>query len=209
MRIALVILALAAVPAAGLAQPRSPLMRGDVALSTGSLSSSDAEADRYNNWAATGFVGLSGGRYWTDHVKTEIELLWSGNARSYGSDTSFLPGSYVYVIRRLQHTVFSAGQSYQFGRNALFHPFVTAGISLARERRSIERPTQTAYFPGGRTQVVPAELRTEREMETTPYAAVGFKTYFAERGFFRSDLKFDFDSDVDRVTWKAAFGMDF
>ena len=36
----------------------------------------------------------------------------------------------------------------------------------------------------------------------------GFKAYLAERGFFRTDLKVGVRSGVDRVIWRAGFGID-
>ena len=114
----------------------------------------------------------------------------------------------------------SVGQSYQFGRNALFHPFVTAGVDIERQRHEIERPAQSVAIYARsplNPQVVqvtgqisiPALTRTETAVTVSPYAAAGFKAYFTERGFFRTDLKVSVRSGIDRVIWRAGFGVDF
>ena len=112
------------------------------------------------------------------------------------------------------------GQSYQFGRNAQFHPFVAAGVDIEHRSHEIERPEQTVvlYSPSplnpqivdfaGRIQI-PALNRTETAITVSPYAATGFKAYFTERAFFRTDLKMSVRSEIDRVIWRAGFGVDF
>jgi hypothetical protein len=42
-----------------------------------------------------------------------------------------------------------------------------------------------------------------------PFAATGFKAYFNERGFFRTDLKLQFRGGVEQVAWKVGVGVDF
>jgi hypothetical protein len=196
------------VPASLFAQLPAPIARFDAAAGTGIIGTAHADAPRYDRWAQSVFGDMSAGFYWTDHLKTEVDLLWASETTTYSSEP-FEAGGYVQVMHRFQNRVFSAAQTYQFGRNAFFHPFVTAGVSVDRERRSFERPAQTAYFSATRTFPVAAELRTVTHVGARPFAATGFKAYFSERGFFRSDLKLDFEHGIEQVTWKAAFGVDF
>jgi hypothetical protein len=209
MRFELVLFVLTAaafIPVDGFAQPPAPLARGDVAASTGFIGTTHAEAPIYNRWANSGLGDISGGFYWTDHLKTEIDLLRAGEATAYGSERAGSPGSYVQLTHHYRSGVFAAGQSYQFGRNAFFHPFVTAGVSVDRERQSHER---TVYLSSAGRAVLPTEIRTETRVRARPFVATGFKAYFSERGFFRTDLKLDIQSGVEQVAWKAGFGVDF
>ena len=110
------------------------------------------------------------------------------------------PLSSIFLEHAYQSFAVSVGQSYQFGRNALFHPFVAAGVDIERLRHEIERPAQSVAIYARsplNPQVVqvtgqipiPALTRTETAVTVSPYAAAGFKAYFTERGFFRTDLK--------------------
>ena len=126
--------------------PPSPLARADVTASIGSFSAKRAEAEEYNDWTHSLFGGIGGGYYWSDHLKTEIDVASARPRRVYASEPAGVPESplsSIFQEHAYQSVAVSVGQSYQFGRNALFHPFVTAGIDIERQRHEIERPAQS------------------------------------------------------------------
>jgi hypothetical protein len=201
----------------------SPLARFDVTASIGSFGAKRPEASDYDDWTRSLFAGIGGGYYWTDHLKTEVEVSSGGRAETYKTEPAGVPESPQSIIF-LEHTyesvILSVGQSYQFGRNAHFHPFVTAGVDVERLRHEIERPAQSVSIysrsplnpqvvQNNRQVPIPALTRTETAVTVSPYAAAGFKAYFTERGFFRTDLKVSVGSGIDRVIWRAGFGVDF
>jgi hypothetical protein len=203
--------------------PPSPLARADITASIGSFGAKRAEAPEYNQWTHSLFAGVGGGYYWTDHLKTEIEVASGGEAEVYGAEPAGLaesPLSSIYLEHDYRSVNVSVGQSYQFGRNALFHPFVTAGVDVERVRHEIDRPAQSVVIYD-RSQLNPqivqavrqipisALTRTETAVTLSPYAAAGFKAYFTERGFFRADFKVSVGRGVERVIWRAGFGADF
>lgn len=218
----LLVAALHPQPALCQQNPPSPLARADVTATIGSFSAKRAEAEEYNDWTHSLLGGIGGGYYWSDHLKTEIDVASRGRAELYSSEPAGVPGSplsSIFQEHAYQSVAVSVAQSYQFGRNALFHPFVTAGIDIERQRHEIERPAQSiAIYVRSPlnpqiSQVsghisIPALSRTETAVTVTPYAAAGFKAYFTERGFFRTDLKIGIRSGIDRVVWSAGFGAD-
>jgi hypothetical protein len=201
----------------------SPLARADIAASIGSFSAKRADASEYDQWTHSLAGTVGGGFYWTDHLKTEVDVASAGKAEAYGSEPAGIaesPLSSIFLEHAYRSVAVCAGQSYQFRRNALFHPFVGAGVDIERRRHEIERPAQSVavytrnplnpqIITATRQISMPALSRTETTVAVSPYAAAGFKAYFTERGFFRTDLKVSLGSGVDRVTWRAGFGADF
>ncbi|MEO8256372.1 MAG: hypothetical protein ABI868_03415 [Acidobacteriota bacterium] len=203
--------------------PPSPLARVDITATVGSFSARRTEAPEYDEWTHSLFTSAGGGYYWTDHLKTEIDVASIGRSKAYGNepaDVPDAPGSTIFLIHGYQGFAISAGQSYQFGRNALFHPFVTGGVDVERRRHEIDRPAQSVAVytrsplnpqsvQVSRQIPIPALQRTVSTVTVAPYAAAGFKAYFTERGFFRTDLKVTGRGGIDRVVWRAGFGVDF
>jgi hypothetical protein len=203
--------------------PSSALARTDITASIGSFGAKRPEASEYNDWTHSLFVGIGGGYYWTDHLKTEVDVSSGGRGEVYGTESAGVPESpqsSIYLEHAYQSVTVSVGQSYQFGRNALFHPFITAGVDIERLRHEIERPAQSVdiytrsplnpqVVQVNQRIPIPALTRTETAVTVSPYAAAGFKAYFTERGFFRTDLKVSAWSGIDRVIWRAGFGVDF
>jgi hypothetical protein len=214
MRIASVVLVACFFTPAGLAgQARDPVARADIAATIGSFSSHQEDLDEYNRWAHAFFRAVSAGYYWTDHLKTEGEIAWAGTAEAYGSRPLSVPGAplwaRVYSEHYFDHVLGSLGQTYQFGRNAVFHPFVTAGVDIVREVERLERPLQTVPVDSRPPIVVPEQETVDRRVAAHPFAATGFKAYFTDRGFFRMDLKLGFREEVEHVVWKVGVGLDF
>jgi Outer membrane protein beta-barrel domain len=196
------------------AQPRSPVSRVDLTGTIGSLSVDKSELTEYNNWFSSWSGGGSVGWYWTDHLKTEVELAASNridrDAYTYeqvGNLQISRESEYQFSTRRV-----AVGQHYQFFRNAVFHPFVAAGIDFNWERIAQEDGPERVFDITGRQNSIgePAVRRPERtELHTRPFATLGFKAYMTPRAFFRTDLKFVIDGGVEEALFRFGFGVDF
>jgi hypothetical protein len=199
---ALVVLLL--IPAAVRGQSPPPVSRADVAVSTGWFAADRQGASSCCGlWSSGLFKGVSAGYYWTDHVKTEATVASPGTTEGYSFFTERLAnGSFRYTSEqhRYDGTKFSIAQTYQFGRNSTFHPFVTAGLDVDRERDAIERYTSG---PGP----VETEL-VETAIRTRAFAGVGFKAYFSERAFFKGEARFAGGRRPEQMTWTAGVGVD-
>jgi hypothetical protein len=184
----------------------APVTRMDISASIGAFTADRGlDRDVCCGWTGSFFKGIGAGYYWTDHLKSEIEIGWPGENEAY----RYLPGESsgrTFTVTTEEHTFtstkFSAGQLYQFGRNAMFHSFVGAGVEFDRERDEIERRIQTERGALPPTQV------TETALRTRPYLTSGFKAYFSERTFFRGEVKLAIRDQIDQVSWKSGFGVD-
>jgi hypothetical protein len=194
------------VPIGAFAQPAAPLARADVTLSAGAFTGRHPGDALDGPWAGTALADLTGGFYWTDHLKTEVAVGWTGEATAIGSE---LQPEFVYFFRRYENRLISLSQAYQFGRNAYVHPFVAGGIEVDRERYTIDRPIQSAYRAPGLIVTLPAQIETGRRTRVRPFATAGLKLYTSARMFFRTDLKAAVRHGIDQVAWKAGFGIDF
>ena len=196
-------------PAAASAQTlQMPVTRGDASASIGWFGADRRlSGECCSGWSAGLFKGIAGGYYWTDNLKTEVELGWPGETEAYSYTSTPLPGS-LSAFQYDEHTFtglkLSAAQQYQFGRNQMFHPFVGGGVELDRQRDEIERRTETSR--GGFTST----MFTDTVLIARPFVTTGFKAYFSERSFFRTEFKVAFREDgVEQIAWKGGVGVDF
>ena len=204
-----VLVVLVLLPSVARGQPApTPLPRVDVAVATGWFA-----ADRSirgdgccSSWSSSLFKGVSGGYYWTEHHKTEVELAAPGPTDGFSSFSERLAtGSFRYTYERHAITAarLSLAQAYQYGHNAFIHPFVRGGVDIDRERDEVERYTSIG------------PIQTEEESTATatrvrPFAAVGFKAYFSDRAFFRGEAKFNVGrNQLSQMAWTAGVGIDF
>jgi hypothetical protein len=215
MRAFIAVIACVLCPAWSEAQVTLP--RHDATVSIG-WAGSDSRLTSYGNWRASVFLGASGGQYWTDHLKTQIEAGWyqAGSRETYDE---FVIGDVRTSARsshRLRDIRLAVGQSYQFGRNDWFHPYVGAGADIIRRNIVLDRPAQTGYayntVPPNRppgTVVIPALRTNETTILVRPFIKTGVKMYASERMFFVTDLKLGFAPDLDHALWKLGVGFDF
>ena len=200
-----------------------PVTRGDFALFTGSFNLDTAELDdvdvqpHSDRWAHMAVFEANAGYYWTDHLKTEVAALWTTDGETYANGIYTAPGapvSYIYHQNRFTARQFGIGQQWQFGRNAMFHPWVGGGVDFVHVERELDQPAQFVYVnpsagrPGQQVPI-PAAVFHSATDRVLPFAALGFKAYFNERGFVRSDLKLHIKGEVQQVTWKIGVGVDF
>ncbi len=172
---------------------------------------SDVDNGWYNR-SAYGAVML--GWYWTDHLKSEVEFGVSSPAELYALRTISAPGQTTYTRseHRFSTRRVTAGQQYQFFRNAWAHPHVGAGVDLTWERHEEEVDPIYFYDSVARTTRVIADAETigpSIDFRVRPFAEVGTKLYFGQRGFFRTDLRLTFRDRVEEVIIRFGFGVDF
>ena len=193
-------------PQPGVTQPRL-----DSAGYLGWFNANKSGISPYNDWYNHSlYGGLSLGYYWTDHVKTEIDVGRTSEAEivSYGP-VGNEPGQLSFsapIEHYYRNVTLSVIQAYQFSRNAWFHPYLGAGLDIDWERHREERPAVISVRPG-----LIAGSRTDPSTDIHPKVAAvgGFKAYVSPRAFFRTDLKFTGARQLDQVIWRWGFGVDF
>lgn len=206
----------------------TPLPTRDVAAYVGHLDVSrtpDADPYYYPSRLRTVLGTAGAGFYWTEHVKTEIEVGRTSEGRTSGSRAVSVPGvpaGYrIYTVNQTITTLLSVSQSYQFFHNAWFHPFVTAGADVGWERVRVQIPEQRYYPPPvfGPTGTAPQTLpsipipagpdEVEHRVTTRLFGGAGFKAYLSQRAFFRTDLRIGAMSEMRAGHFRVGFGVDF
>lgn len=168
---------------------------------------------------------LGAGYYWTDHVKTEIEVGLTSEGDTRGSrpvDVAGVPAGFRLYTRNATTTrLVSLAQNFQFFHNQWFHPFVSAGVDLAWERTRVEIPEQRYYPPpiygpvGTPPQSQPPVLVPARPTEVNrrliarPFGGTGFKAYVTHHGFFRADMRIGSGGRTWTGVYRVGFGVDF
>jgi hypothetical protein len=204
---------LCAVPARAQAPPEMP--KADLFGSLGWLNGHKPDLAPYNDWYNRSLLSSATvGWYWTEHLKSEVEVAASTPADLYANREvtidgrrTFASSEYTFSTRRI-----TLSQQYQFGRNAWFHPHLAAGLDLAWER--VRQTDEEIYLYDSRLQQSRIVRRPPADPDRTdfrsrPFAAAGFKAYMTPRAFFRTDLRFVAGSRLDDVLLRFGFGVDF
>jgi outer membrane protein W len=188
------------------------LVQADVSGSLGWLHGNLNATGGPDHWYHDSFFGGGDfGWYWTDHVKTVIEAGVGSQSEVRTYEPAIVDNHNVTRFSRYGITSYSAslGQQYQFGENAVFHPFVGAGADLGWKRTT--QNDEPLYIYGTGTNVVqpPVVHPVWHDFVVRPFASMGFKAYATPRAFFKTDLKFMFRGGVDEVVWRFGIGVDF
>jgi len=151
---------------------------------------------------------IDAGRYFTTHLKADVGLMGT-SSRSTWNNYFFSNGQTTgYSTRRIVHpkSVSVAG-TYQFFENVFAHPYVSAGIRVtSMVEEQLTYIYAQPYFP----PPTPSTASKDRFAETRPFVAAGYKSYFNERAYMRSELFFAFDRHgVSNGALRIGFGMDF
>ncbi len=197
--------------------PSSPLMRGDASGTLGWLNGrkADVPGQVSGEWYSHGLsVGAGAGWYWTEHHKTEIEAAATSSIRHRVYATPL-----VDELRAVTTSVFTltlrrvaVGQQYQFRHNAVFHPYVGAGVDLTWER-VLQHDDAVSVFEQNARE--PRELRPavtigpRTTLLARPYADLGFKAYLSPRAFFRAGARVLVHGGVSEVLLRCGLGVDF
>ncbi len=197
--------------------PASPLMRGDASGTIGWLSGrkADVPGQVSGDWYSHGvFVSAAAGWYWTEHHKTDIEAGATSRIgyRVYAAPLvdgfpAVTSSAFTFTLRRL-----AVGHEYQFRHNAVFHPYIGAGVDITWER-ALEHDEAVSVFDQNAREA--RELRPAVTIGPTttlrvrPYAETGFKAYLSPRAFFRAGARVLVHGGVNEVLLRCGFGFDF
>jgi hypothetical protein len=175
------------------------------------LRSLDSESS--GNWDLHGDVRFDLGRYWTTHIKTELGVSVPHTWTDYRAVTFRAPGfpsgayTFTEVDRRL--TTLSPAATYQFLENTFAHPYVSTGVRLGMVETHAHRSERT-FTQVGLSDTVPALDERSTSLRVAPFVAGGFKSYFSDRVFLRSEALVALRSrGADQMTFRLAFGFDF
>ena len=215
MRVFLAVLMYGVTPAWAAAQTVAATLPDNDAII--SIGWAGAEHKIYDDrrWHGSLLVGVSGGHYWTDHLKTEVDANWNTSGRHEVYQNIARDGGYTYALSdyRAHDTRIGVVQLYQFGRNEWVHPYIGVGADVVRRTASLDRRHQsrTVYVAPNRN--IPVEIAAASERKTTVFAhavlKTGLKMYVSEKAFFNTELKFGMRRDVDHFVWKLGMGVDF
>jgi len=173
------------------------------------------ESDSFgNDWLNAIFYGGTGaGWYWTDHLKTQVDLGAGTRAEQYRYRTETIGTITTNEVSRAstRQTSLAIAQQYQFFRNQWFHPRVAGGVEIARESTIEEYQAVFAFDNATRTsrQLALPRTETEHRMLARPFAETGFKAYMTRRAFFTADTRLMFRGGIDEVLFRLGFGVDF
>jgi hypothetical protein len=165
-------------------------------------------------WHASLLAGISGGHYWTDYIKTEVDLSWANPRDREIYETLERQGGFTYALSNYRaHDVrLGVVQLFQFGRNDWVHPYVGLGVDMVRRQATLTRDRQSRVIYL-QNRSVPIDISASSERKTTTFAEAviktGLKMYATERIFFNTELKLGARSDIDHVAWKFGVGFDF
>jgi hypothetical protein len=192
-----------------------PIARADVTGVVGWFNANKSDASSYNDWYnRSAYGGAVLGWYWTDHLKTEVEVGATTPAELYAAQTIDIEGQRTYASseHRFSTRRFTAGQQYQFFRNAWAHPHAAVGVDLTWETHQQRVDPIVLFDQASRTTRVVQPARTigpSTDVEVRPFAEIGTKLFLSRRGFFRTDLRLTFRGGVDEVLLRFGLGLDF
>ncbi len=188
--------------------PVAAIGRWDVAGQLALLNRNKTElGSRWDHWYEAPLIQGSAGHYWTPHFKTELEIATSGQG------TIGVEEDLRYREHMLRESTVGATAVYQFLDNQWVHPFVGAGLEVARERHVAESlPSSVERFP---TTALPLTLRPAPAIDNVSYSVRpvvtgGFKFYVSQRAFVRTEVRTSFSTDRPlAIQWRGGVGIDF
>lgn len=214
MRVVLAAIICGVTPALAAAQSApAPLPANDFIIATG-WAGSNHDIHDYRQWRGSLLVAVSGGHYWTDHLKTEVDASWNSDREDDVYENIWQPGGYTYALwdYRAHDVRVGLTQLYQFGRNEWVHPYVGVGADVVRRQMALDRaPQSRTTFVQNRNVTVNIPAAAERKATVFAQAVLkgGMKMYVTEKAFFNTEIKFGIRRDVDHFVWKLGLGIDF
>lgn len=169
----------------------------------------------YDNWDHSVTHGDAGiGWYWTDHLKTEVEVNAHTQADFYQYGPFATGGQTAYrsSVVHVQSSGIGVTQLYQFFHNTWVHPYVGAGFDVRRETMNEDIDPVVVYdyaLQRPRTLEGGGHVGPRVSYELRPVIVAGLKVYFSERAFFRSDLRVDLRQHENEVVVRVGLGVDF
>lgn len=214
MRSAIATLLCGVTPVLAYGQAVEPVLPKNEAIIAIGWAGSEKKIHEFDRWHSSLFVGVTGGRYWTPHLKTEIEIGWQSPARGETYQDFQTPDGRIYTVwdYRTRERRVGAAQVYQFGRNAWVHPYLGVGADFVWTAIDVTRTAQTQFiYANGRATPVAIPAARERQTHSMvqPYLKTGVKMYLSDRAFVNTELKLGFSSDLEHTLWKLGLGFDF
>jgi opacity protein-like surface antigen len=192
---------------------RPPLARADVHFVAGWQNVHQPvprDQDYGNDWMNRMLFGGAGaGWYWTDHLKTEVDVGAGTEGQQTQFETSFVNGRTTTSWSRvsLRRESMAVAQHYQFFRNQMFHPYVGAGVDIARQTTT-ER-YESVFDVANSSFTQPRTEPPQHRITVRPLAELGFKAYANRRTFFTAGVRLMFKDPIDEVLLRCGFGVDF
>ncbi len=159
------------------------------------------------------WAGVEAGWYWTEHLKTEVGTAVTTEGRTFfsGERQVIVDGQSYYewgdVRERTRRA--TVRQVYQFGHNAMVHPFLGAGfdvVSIERRYLRYRYPTSPGSVYGA--PVIAPDIESRRTM-FEPAIVGGVKAYFNRAIFFRTDFAAGGRQGVVNLAARFGIGADF
>ena len=169
----------------------------------------------YDHWLNGILYGGAGaGWYWTDHAKTQVDVGAGTRGSQYRFRQLVADGNQTYESSRLRvrESSVAVSQQYQFFRNQWFHPYVGAGVELARETTTEEYDPVIFLDNVTHTTRVFSPARVDgpaHRFIARAFGETGFKAYMTRKAFFMADTRVMLRGGVDEVLLRAGFGFDF
>lgn len=209
-------------PGAGLAQSLAE-PRWDFAVTTGLLEGQPGDEDgpgHYGaDWYTSARLGASVGRYWTRHLKTEVEVMTSTEGFRYAMNeaTSSDGSSWPYGIQEYYRlSQGSARMVWQMLDNRWIHPYLLAGVTVDIERHRSYTAEQYRYLPSTAGSTIVRELLVHEHHSgpDTVYRAGamvggGAKLYMSTNAFANTALLMTYAGPAKTVSLILGFGLDF
>ena len=137
MRVFLAVLMCGVTPAWAAAQSVAATLPDNDAIIAIGWAGAEHKIHDDRQWHGSLLVGVSGGHYWTDHLKTEVDANWNTSAGMRSIENIARDGGYTYALSdyRAHDTRIGVVQLYQFGRNEWVHPYIGVGADVVRRTR--------------------------------------------------------------------------
>jgi len=186
----------------------------DANFSLGLISNSKKDEGQDHDGSSVHAEGrVDVGHYWTQHLKTEagVSILNTWDDYTYESfPVPGLPGGgYSIINKEMRMTLFTPTVTYQFLENQFAHPYVSGGARIGFLEAHSTRFPQTNTL-NRLSYSVPALDSTDSTIVVRPILAAGFKSYFNERTFMRTEAQASFGADESaHLALRIGFGFDF
>jgi hypothetical protein len=193
-------------------EPKLPAWDADFSLGVTSNSPAD-EGRKHGGPDARGELRLDVGHYWAQHLKTEAGLAFLNTWDDYEYESipvQGLPGGgYSILSKSVRMTILTPALTYQFLENEFAHPYLSVGARIGFLATHSIRYAQT-YTQNRISYSVPALDRTDTSVVARPVIAAGYKSYFNERAYMRTELQTSFGADGSlHPALRIGFGFDF
>jgi hypothetical protein len=202
--------------------PTPKLPSWDVGLTAGFFQANpkNGEGPYDDDWYFQGRYGLSIGRYWGSHLRTEFEIATTGEGTRYTQRYASIPGvppSYpISVQEHYQLNQLSGRVAWQFFKNRWVHPYLFGGVAFEAEGQRTRVPEQFFYAsadPRGPANRIPVSPAIDTGPHTTYRAGViggvGTKVYMSQRAYFNTTLLMSQAKPSRNVSLIAGFGWEF